>query len=661
MRVPVHSTRRASGVVSEWIWMRYRQDRAGSCNAAPTRTDSICVRSSKADLAASKATSHSATGSRYRVDRPILVTVSFAGSLWTLLDFRRERRRSIWACTSLLSVGLAALSVEPASAYVARANTGQTAIQLTSERAVSASKPGSTKTPVKKPATKSKSAKTAKVTKVAPKKAVNPAAPTSSTTTTTTTTTLAVTTTTLPTGAAASTTAPTGSTIAPAPTVPSTTIVPRLPTGPGASIPPEAVALLPPVPSVGTTILHRKLDPTANLPADLTPQEYVDVVLGWAEFLSVRRKAVDLAALRARVEAVTASATTTAQTYPALAAYLAMLGDGHSALYTPNEARSLLEGRAQGFGFSLIEGYVFPLPGSPAEQAGMRDRDRLVAVNGAPFVVGTTRLSSVPDTSVFQVARVDPVTSTETLVTVTATRGEITTSLKPKVRRLTDNVGTDTRIGVIDLPGSTGSRADETQFVQQGIDGIRETDAAPRCGWILDLRRNSGGFGTSMLAGVAPLYGDGTFAGFIDSQERVQWLSIKGSSVLIDGRVQVSAPSQVKLANPNAPIAVLTGPATASAAELAVVGLAGRGGVRTFGEPTVGVTSGNLGRSYPDGSFVAVTNVYDVDRLGRVYDGPLQPDEPVKTDWGKYGLAGDPVVAAATTWLKAQPACSVGG
>ncbi len=403
------------------------------------------------------------------------------------------------------------------------------------------------------------------------------------------------------------------------------------------------------------------MDPFGNFPADLTPQEYVDAVLGWTEGLSVRRRAVDLPALRARVEAVTASATTTAQTYPALSAYLALLGDGHSALYTPNEARSLLEGRARGFGFSLIDGYLFPLPGSPAEGAGMRERDRLVAVNGTPYVIGTTRLSTVPDTSTFDLARLDPATLVEATLTVTITRGEITTSLKPKVRRLTDTAGVDSKLGFVDLPGATGSSTDEKQFVQQGIDGIRETDASPRCGWILDLRRNTGGFGTTMLAGVAPLYGDGTFAGLINAQESVQWMSIKGASVLLDGRVQVTGPTVVKLANPNAPIAVLTGQSTASAAELAVVGLAGRGGVRVFGEPTVGVTSGNLGRSYPDGSFVAVTNVYDVDRLGRVYDGPLQPDETVKTDWSKFGTPGDPVVVAASTWLKAQPACSVTG
>ena len=553
--------------------------------------------------------------------------------------------------TLVLVVALFALSV--ASPGEAPAQTslppGQGSNQVAIPTPAALQTLAAKKSTPKKPTPKKPTAKK----KTVPKPTVTKASTTSTTSTTVagpTTTTSVPSTSTTPTA----TTTPT--TLTTPPTV--STVVPKLPTGPGVPAPAEANTILPPTaPSTGTTIARRSLDPLGNLPANITPQEYVDAVLGWTESLTVRRKAVDLAALRSRVEAVTASATSTAQTYPALAAYLALLGDGHSALYTPNEARSLLEGRARGFGFSLIDGTVFPFAGSPAEVAGMRDRDRLVGVNGTPYVRGM-RLSTIPDTATFDLIRTDPATLIETPVSVTVTRGEVTTSLRPTARQLPNSTGADSRIGLVELPGSTGSSADEDQFIKAGLDAIRSVDVSPRCGWVLDLRRNSGGFGTSMLAGVSPLYGDGRIAGFIDAQEKVSWMSVKGTDVLIDGRVRASGKTSLTLGNQNAPIAILTSPATASAGELAVIGFAGRGGVRVFGEPTVGVTSGNLGRSYPDGSFVAVTNVYDVDRLGRVYDGPLQPDELVRNDWSKYGLSTDPVIAAATGWLSNQPACS---
>jgi hypothetical protein len=68
-----------------------------------------------------------------------------------------------------------------------------------------------------------------------------------------------------------------------------------------------------------------------------------------------------------------------------------------------------------------------------------------------------------------------------------------------------------------------------------------------------------------------------------------------------------------------------------------------------------------VGRSYPDGSFLAVTNTLDIDRTGRTFNGPLAPDEAVTMDWSLFGTSADPVLAAATRWARAQPACSVLG
>jgi carboxyl-terminal processing protease len=408
------------------------------------------------------------------------------------------------------------------------------------------------------------------------------------------------------------------------------------------------------VPGAAPTKLpsRRKLDPSAQLPADLTAAEYVDVVVGWAERYSVRRRQVDMPGLRARVEAVTANATTIADTYTYLQQYLEALGDNHSFLYTPTAAKVLLNGTGKSFGFQLVDSVMFPLPGSPALLAGVRDRDRLLAVNGEPYS-RTMRLSTITDTSTFTVQHAGEPTP----VMITVTRGDVKTSQLPSVRALDD------RLGFIDLPGSTGTNADEQAFTQTGQRGIRDVDnTGARCGWVLDLRRNTGGFPYSMLAAISVLYGNAELGGTVDVDGNITKFSTQNGALRINGTTVIAGSVGFPaLSQPNGPIAILTSSSTASAGELAMVGFAGRPGVRTFGDATFGVPSGNVGRSYPDGSFLAVTNTLDIDRTGRTFNGPLAPDEAVTMDWSLFGTSADPVLAAATRWARAQPACSVLG
>ena len=451
-------------------------------------------------------------------------------------------------------------------------------------------------------------------------------------------------------GPAISTTATTLLTSIPAITVssPTTSLIPG---AIAASSQPTLPTL---VPGAAPTKLpnRRKLDPSAPLPADLTAAEFVDVVVGWSERYSVRRRQVDMPGLRARVEAVTANAVTIAETYPALQLYLEALGDNHSFLYTPAAAKVLLNGTGKSFGFQLVDSVIFPLPGSPALLAGLRDRDRLLAVNGETYS-RNMRLSTIGDTATFTVQHGGEASP----VTITVTRGDVKTSQLPSVKALDD------RLGFIDLPGSTGTNADEQLFTQTGQRGIRDVDTAgSRCGWILDLRRNTGGFPYSMLAAISVLYGNAELGGTVDVDGNLtKFSTLNGALRVNDTTVVAGSAGFPALSQTNGPIAILTSSSTASAGELAMVGFAGRPGVRTFGDATFGVPSGNVGRAYPDGSFLAVTNTLDVDRTGRTYSGPLAPDEAVTMDWSLFGTSSDPVLAAATRWARAQPACSVFG
>lgn len=105
------------------------------------------------------------------------------------------------------------------------------------------------------------------------------------------------------------------------------------------------------------------------------------------------------------------------------------------------------------------------------------------------------------------------------------------------------------------------------------------------------------------------------------------------------------------------PVAVLVGPETASAAELTTISFIGRPNTQLFGSATAGRTSGNGGSALFDGYVLALAEVYEMDRTGTLYTGPITPDETVLTKTAGYGTANDATIRAAESWLGQQPAC----
>ena len=72
------------------------------------------------------------------------------------------------------------------------------------------------------------------------------------------------------------------------------------------------------------------------------------------------------------------------------------------------------------------------------------------------------------------------------------------------------------------------------------------------------------------------------------------------------------------------PLAVLTGPATASAGESVVIALKGRPHTRFFGQPTAGLPTGNRTFTLPDGAVIALTTTVELDRNHVQYDGRVR-------------------------------------
>jgi carboxyl-terminal processing protease len=427
----------------------------------------------------------------------------------------------------------------------------------------------------------------------------------------------------------------------PTPVTVAATVVP--PTVP-ATIPASVGSVGSSVPVVASTVAGPSVTVTPPVPA-----KYLADALAFVERYWVRRSTVDVRAITDKARAAGAGAKSVAELYPVLRQVVKDLGDRHSAFLDPVQARSLLQGSATGYGMKIYPpDVIWVVPGSPAELAGIRTLDRIVSFNGKAWAT-TNAADRVADSAVVVVNRRDVGS-----LSFTMQRSDFKNTETPVVRAL------DARLGYIDLPGATGKPDDEIKFVAAGTAGVAavEQQISP-CGWVVDLRRNSGGFPFSMMSPLEPFLPEQVVGGFVYGDEKRENLRFSGGKFFVDNRlVWDNSAAAVRLRDPNVPVAVLTSNQTGSAGEIAAIAFIGRPSSRSFGVPTVGVTSANVGITLPDGSFIMVTHSYDLDRAGNVYDGPLKPDEVVPIDWGTFGTAEDPVVNQAKAWLGSQPACA---
>jgi hypothetical protein len=219
---------------------------------------------------------------------------------------------------------------------------------------------------------------------------------------------------------------------------------------------------------------------------------------------------------------------------------------------------------------------------------------------------------------------------------------------------LTPGVLLPGRIGLITIPGFlSDDQAKIDEFATRLQKEIRKIDSQNPCGWVLDLRANSGGNVWTMLAGVGPLLGEGTAAYFEDAAGNKTALVYRAGQALADDQqvVVVSGTAYV-LKKQLPPVAVLTGPQTASAGELIAIVFRGRLDARSFGQPTGGYATAIENITLSDGSLLGITAGIDLDRNGNAYGlTPIPPDQFAD-------LPGDgSVPPAALDWLLAQLAC----
>ena len=386
-------------------------------------------------------------------------------------------------------------------------------------------------------------------------------------------------------------------------------------------------------------------------PDPLPPDEYLDNALNWIEAKAIAVNNVDWPAVRAAAVALVPDPQTTADTYPAIEYALAELGDSLAWLAAPDEVSS------GGFGMAAVypDGVVlFVEKGGPAEKAAVQVGDIVEVVNGAPLqpYAGTSQVDLTAAAQESRRADLQLRRAGQT-VTVSLERAEFEVEGLPTSRQL--SLGEHT-IAYLDLPWDPGSELYPTR-VQEAMAAV---DGPANCGWIVDLRRNTGGDLWSFLAGLGPILGEGKLGGFVYPDDSEEWWIYENGKVFWaeEERFESYVRGPIyTVAQTGLPVALLISRMTHAAPELVVVAFQEWGTVRTFGEASAGAPHLVLHTPLSDGAFLYASGAVGMDRTGRLYDGPIEPDEPVMIDWQKIGAASDPVVGTAQAWLADQPSC----
>jgi carboxyl-terminal processing protease len=180
------------------------------------------------------------------------------------------------------------------------------------------------------------------------------------------------------------------------------------------------------------------------------------------------------------------------------------LGDRHSSYMTPEEfkqANESLEGEYEGIGawVDITGDYVeiiSPMKGSPADEAGLQPKDKIIAVDGED-------MAGVPGDIVLQ----DILGPAGTDVTLTIKRGEevfdVTITRANIIVPTVDYEMLEGNIGYVALY-NYGDKS--TQQLQEALEALLAQNPV---GLIFDLRDNGGGYLNTAIQVVSEFIGDG--------------------------------------------------------------------------------------------------------------------------------------------------------
>jgi carboxyl-terminal processing protease len=208
---------------------------------------------------------------------------------------------------------------------------------------------------------------------------------------------------------------------------------------------------------------------------------------------------------------------------------------------------------------------------------------------------------------------------------------------------LKDNVGYLKIVGI----GSNVDIEKESIKIRQAVIEIANKKIDK---WIVDLRYNAGGNMHPMMAGIAPIVGDGIVGKLVNlkNEKLCDW-EIKNGNFIYDGYQAINLSNKPKFKK-QPKIAVLTSRWTQSSGEIVATALKGRPNTRFFGESTGGSTTNTNVENIGGEIILNISTGIYCDRNGTAYETNIPVDIEIPFEVIK-NKERDNCIIAAKKWL----------
>lgn len=187
----------------------------------------------------------------------------------------------------------------------------------------------------------------------------------------------------------------------------------------------------------------------------------------------------------------------------------------------------------------------------------------------------------------------------------------------------------------------------EAEKIRSAIESLSKKESSF---WIVDLRYAIEGDLEPMIAGMAPLLGEGLVATVIDGKKKIRKLyEVHNGRFYDNQRLVVNLPVFTQDIR-NSKVAVLTSKYTAGGAEILSIAMKGKKNTRFFGERTAGQITGTNYVQINKDLVMSISDSQFHDRKGNSYKENVKPDSFITFTPG-VEESKDRAITEAISWL----------